>query len=260
MMPMKVPRRTDVRTAKETADAEDRPVSRSTVQREVEAPSEGVKRKAKTAAKNRSAKVEREAREKDKQAIMQETLEATAARAQASEAELAARGAEDEETRNDALEEMATANANLTQMTEIQAKQIADLRDKLATAEGQVAHWREYATKMEEPFSEGCVVDSRDFPNEKLLIGGWTKRETAALRMLETIVSNSPMPEPTKRRQGENDTDLRTRRREELDRWVENRAELSVHLADALFDFMQVLDPVTPAPLRREVREGENGE
>ena len=31
-------------------------------------------------------------------------------------------------------------------MTEIQAKQIADLRDKLASAEGQVAHWREYST------------------------------------------------------------------------------------------------------------------
>ena len=119
MMPMKVPRRMTFARRRIRRMPRARPVSRATVQREVEAPSEGVKRKAKTAAKNRSAKVEREAREKDKQAIMQETLEATAARAQASEAELALRNANDwnsdDETRKaDALEEMATANANLT--------------------------------------------------------------------------------------------------------------------------------------------------
>ena len=117
-------------------------------------------------------------------------------------------------------------------------------------------------TRLKRLFSGATPVDSRDLPArpDSVLYGGFSKREETARDMLRTIVSNSGMPETTKRRQGENDTDLRTRRREELGRWVENRAELSVHLADALFDFMQVPDPVTPAPLRRDVRENGNGD
>ena len=73
-------------------------------------------------------------------------------------------------------------------------------------------------------------------------IGGWRKREFAALRMLEALVAKSEMPKTTKR--------------EEIDRWVENRAELAAGLADAMFDFLQLPDRA-PAPDRRKARDGE---
>ena len=142
----------EMRAAKATADAMGETVTRGHVQREVEAPADGVQRRAKASAQR--AKAKREAAMEDKQAIMQDALEGTAARAHAAEAELATRNA-DEETLDDAVEEMATANANLAQMTEIQAKQIADLREKLKVSEGQVAYWKEYANKIEAALQRG---------------------------------------------------------------------------------------------------------
>ena len=142
----------DVRAAKETADAEGETVRRGHVRQQVEAPADGVQRRAKASAQR--AKAKREAAMADKQAIMQDALEGTAARAHAAEAELATRNA-DEETLDDAVEEMATANANLIQMTEIQAKQISELREKLTTAEGQVAYWKTYATEIEAALQRG---------------------------------------------------------------------------------------------------------
>ena len=73
-------------------------------------------------------------------------------------------------------------------------------------------------------------------------IGGWRKREFAALRMLEALVAKSEMPKSIKR--------------EEIDRWVENRAELAASLADALFDYLQQPGGA-PAPDRRKARDGE---
>ena len=82
----------------------------------------------------------------------------------------------------------------------------------------------------------GSDTDPRDE------IGGWRKREFAALRILEALVAKNEMPENGKR--------------ETLDRWVENRAELAASLADALFDFLQQPDRA-PAPDRRKARDGE---
>ena len=143
----------DVRAAKETADAEGETVRRGHVRQQVEAPADGVQRRAKASAQR--AKAKREAAMDDKHALMQETLEGTAARAHAAEAELAARNAEDDDARGDAEAEMAAANANLVQMTEIQTKQIAELREKLTTAEGQVAYWKTYATEIEAALQRG---------------------------------------------------------------------------------------------------------
>ena len=137
----------DVRAAKETADAEGETIHRGHVRQEVEAPSEGVQRKAKASAQR--AKAKRQEAMNDRQAIMQETLASTAARAHAAEAELAAREA-DAETRDDALEEMAMANKNLIQVTETQAATITDLQKRLAEAEGQVEYWRVYSNRLEE--------------------------------------------------------------------------------------------------------------
>ena len=93
-------------------------------------------------------------------------------------------------------------------------------------------------------------MDNPDLPVERLTVGGWTKREDGAFRMLETIVGNSPTPEPINLREGESPADGRARQREALDRWVDNRAELSVQLADTLFDYLDAARSLTPAQLR----------
>ena len=90
----------------------------------------------------------------DHQALLQETLEGTAARAHAAESELAAR-AGDPEIHEDAMEELAGSNKALFQVVEDRAKQIAELREKLVTAEGQVAYYKQYAAKLEEALQRG---------------------------------------------------------------------------------------------------------
>ena len=128
----------DIRVAKDAADAKGEAVHRGHVRKAIEAPSDGVQRRA-TGAGER-AKAKREAAMNDHQALLQETLEGTAARAHAAESELAARVG-DPETRDDAMEELALSNKTLFQVVEDRAKQIADLREKLKVSEGQVAFW-----------------------------------------------------------------------------------------------------------------------
>ena len=96
----------------------------------------------------------------------------------------------------------------------------------------------------------GSDTDPRDE------IGGWRKREFAALRMMEALVAKSAWPGEVKPINGEKPADARTRQREAIDRWVENRAELAASLADAMFDFLQ-LPSGAPAPDRRKARDGE---
>ena len=90
----------------------------------------------------------------DHQALLQETLDDTAARAHAAESELAAREG-DPEIHDDAMEELARSNKTLFQVVEDRAKQIEDLREKLVTAEGQVAYYKQYAAKLEEALQRG---------------------------------------------------------------------------------------------------------
>ena len=137
----------DVRAAKETEDAEGETINRGHVRQEVEAPADAVERKAKASAQR--AKAKRQEAMNERQEIMRETLESGAARAHAAEAELAARNAEDDDARDDALAELATANKNLVQVMEMRAKQLAELREKLIDAEGLVAYWKKYSEKIE---------------------------------------------------------------------------------------------------------------
>ena len=77
---------------------------------------------------------------------------------------------------------------------------------------------------------------------EAFSVGGWTKRQALAREVLLKLIEVGSQPKSTKR--------------EDIERWAENRAEIALTVADALFDFLERPEPSTPAPLRREVRDG----
>ena len=142
----------DIRAAGDTAHTTGEIINRGHVRQQVESPADGVRRKAK--AKAQGAKAKRAAATDDRHALMMETLEGTADRAHAAEAELAARDGSDD-IHEDALEELALSNKNLIERNETLTATIADLREKLAAAEGQVAYWKEYSGKIEAALQRG---------------------------------------------------------------------------------------------------------
>lgn len=85
-------------------------------------------------------------------------------------------------------------------------------------------------------------MDNRDFPSEKLLIGGWTKREIVARDVALGLLATAKRPNSLKL--------------EDIDRWAEGLAICAVTLTDTLFDYLGAPERVTPARVRREVREG----
>ena len=103
-------------------------------------------------------------------------------------------------------------------------------------------------------------MDRRDLPVAPMAAGGLTLREEVARDMLKTLVAKSDLPPAVKPRNGEDPGDARMRQREAIDRWVENRAELAVSLADGLFDFLSSPRDAVSAQVRKQVRENGDGD
>lgn len=143
----------DVSAAGDAADAQGEPINRGHVRQAVENPADGVRRRATGAAQR--AKAKREEKMADHLGDLKGVLEDYVARTHAAESELLALYGETVDLRSEGEIEMSRARINLVQRNEALAAEIVQLREKLTTAEGQVAYWKASSNSMETALQRG---------------------------------------------------------------------------------------------------------